>query len=255
MDEPFAAAVRARRAELRAAVPGLSGGHRTRLRTELTLVGLEARQRLGAGLAIVAEEGTRWIAHSATIDRSTLPAAVQHALSTVVGSAHAGADSMARTVVLRVAGRALAVVPGVLLTTSPARREPPVRLPDPPRRLPWWRSACRGSTGVPRLLLVLTPSCGVPVAGGRGSLPLAVGLGVAGVVAFALWQSRSGERERWRRWLAGCVEHARLAAESELTRLLLLREQEAAETLDAAIAVRRAAVEAELRALGPSDAP
>ncbi len=259
----YADAVRARRAELRAARASLLGGHRAELRSGLAAGRLAASVELATALAGLDRELRRHVDRADAAGRAALPARVAAAVDRL--AAHAG-DRWAAAVLpaVRRAATVRGLPPPVVWpcaggpvdrVTALLARPPAVALPapDPPPGVV--RALLTGATeGAWRLALLpaaVLPAVGLPALGGRSAVPLAVGLGLALLVATVRARRVAADRARLRRWGAEVVAAVRGALGTELARRLLEVERLAGEALDDAADRRRAEVDGELRALAP----
>jgi hypothetical protein len=262
----YADAVRARRAELRGARASLLGGHRAELRSGLAAGRLAASAELAAVLAALDRELRRHVEGADGAGRAALPGRVAAAVDRL--AAHAG-ERWAVAVLPAV--RRVAAVRGLRPPVSwPAgggptdrvtallTRPPAVALPAPDPAPGVVRALLAGATeGTWRLALLpvaVLPAVGLPALGGRSAVPLAVGLGLALLVAGVRARCVAADRARLRRWGAEVVAAVRGALETELARRLLEVERLAAAALDDAVDRRRAEVDGELRALAPEAA-
>ena len=184
MPDRYADAVRARRAELRALRELLAGGHRAELRTELATVKVAVAAQLGAALIAVAREFRGQVERADRRTRAVLPelllAEVENALAR---ERHAGLAAAAAAVRRTAGARSVPFDP---MWPAPGRGSPRRRLPEPPPLEPppgAARALLTGVAGSWRLALV--PLAALPVVGiaGPALLPLAVGTGVAAVLA------------------------------------------------------------------------
>jgi hypothetical protein len=258
--------VRARRAELRGARASLLGGHRAELRSGLAAARLAASAELATVLAALDRELRRHVDRADGAGRAALPGRVAAAVDRL--AAHA-ADRWAVAVlpaVRRVATvRCLqppvswsSVGGPVDRVTAVLTRPPAVALPapDPPPGV--GRALLAGATeGAWRLALVpaaVLPAVGLPALGGRSAVPLAVGIGLALLVAVVRARRVAADRARLRGWGAEVVAAVRGALETELARRLLEVERLAGAALDDAVERRRAEVDGALRALAPEAA-
>jgi hypothetical protein len=263
----YADAVRARRAELRAARTALLGGHRAELRHGLAVARLAASTELAEVLAGLDRELRDRVDRADRAERAELPALVAAAL-------HRPADRVAQRF-------AAAVLPGVRRVAAVRGLPPPVAWPGaawpgsggtdpvtalltarPPVPLPapdpppsGIRALLTGTTGGTWRLALLPvaalSAAGLPALGGRSLLPAAAGIGVTLLVVAVRARHAAAERARLRRWCAEVVATLRQAWETELVRRLLEVEHRVGAALDDAVARRRAALDAELRALAP----
>ncbi len=250
MPDRYADAVRARRTELRALRELLAGGHRAELRTELATVKVAVAAQLGAALTAVAREFRGQVERADRRTRAVLPelllAEVEDALARERHAGLAAADAAVRRTA------AARSVPFDARWPVGGRGSPRRRLPEPPPLQP--------PPGATRALLVavagswrlaLIPLAALPVVGiaGPALLLLAVGTGVAAVVAVGRARAIAHERARLRQWADEVLAGARARADAELVAAFLELERAAGADLDAAVARRRGEVEAELAAL------
>jgi hypothetical protein len=259
----YADAVRARRAELRAARALLLGGHRAELRHGLAVARLTASAELATVCAGLDRELRDHVERADRAGRVDLPALVSAGLDRAAGYLAERWAAVVLPGVRRVAavrdlpppvpwpGSSGPVDPVTALLT--ARPAVPLPAPDPsPGGL---RTLLTGTTGGTWRLALLPAAAlsaaGLPALGGRSLLPAAVGVGLALLVAAARVRREAAERARLRRWCAEVVTTLRQAWETELSRRLLEVEQLAGAALDDAVACRRAEVDAELRTLAP----
>jgi hypothetical protein len=250
MPDRYADAVRARRAELRALRELLAGGHRAELRTELATVKVAVAARLGAALTAAAREFRGQVERADRHTRAVLPelllAEVADALAR---ERHAGLAAAAAAVRRTAAARSVPFDPAWPAggRGSPRRwiTDPPP-LDGPPGAA---RALLAGVAGSWRLALV--PLAALPVVGiaGPALLPLAVGTGIAAVVAAGRARAVAHERARLRQWAEEVLAGTRARADAELVAGFLELERTAGADLDAAVAQRRGEVESELAEL------
>lgn len=246
LPDRYADAVRARRAELRAARDGLAGLHRD-LRSALTIVRLAACAELADAAAHLGVEAGAYLRCSGRQERARFPAALldgAERLRAWAGPRREGA--------VRAAARRVATRRGIPLDAAwPVLGDDPVRplrvAPAELGRTTWssissgWRAAL-----LPAASLPLT---GLPIASpGAVVATTAVGLGAAVLVGGH--QSATAERARLRRWTDEVLLAVRADGEAALARLVLRVEQAAAE-LESAVATRRGRLETELAELAP----
>jgi hypothetical protein len=258
MSDRYVQAVRARRAELRTLQARLSGGHRAELRSCLALIKLAASADLAAALAGLGREIRGHVDRADRPGRERLPAAVLAAVDDLQSWARRRWVAAARPAVRRVATeRSLPIGPS--WPAVPAVRPPDAALrpppPEPPPR-PARAVLAGAADGAGAWRLALLPAAGLPVVGlpaaaGPATLPLAVGIGVAAVLGAGWTRAAVADRARLRRWADEVLSAARAAGEAELGRLLIELERAAGADLDAAVARRRADIDAELAALVP----
>ena len=258
----YADAVRARRRELRGARSVLQVGPRE-LRHGLAVARLGASAELAATVAGLERELRDHVERTGRTapGRQALPAHV----AAGVGHLAAGLAQRWMALVLPAVRRVFVVrgLPPPVPWTPGDRpdpvvavlaRPPTVRLPDPepPSGL---RAALAGAATGGTWRLALLPAAalsaaGLPALGGRWR-PLAVGVGLVLLLAGVRARRAAAERARLRVWCAAVVVAVRQAGETELTRRLLEVERLTGAALDAAVARRRAEIDAELRALAP----
>jgi len=259
MVDRYSDAVRARRAELRALRPRLTGGHRTELRSALALAKLTVSAELAAAFTGLGREIRAYIDRADRSGREWLSAAVLAAVEELRAWMHRRWIATAGPAVRRIA--TAATVPVSLtwpLTRGADRfagqsfRLPP---PDPPPGV--MRALLIGvADGAGMWRLALLPAAGLPVVGlpavgGPALLPLAAGLGLGAVIAAGRLRTVAADRARLRRWSAETLALARSGCNGELGRWTIELEREAGADLDDGVARRRAAVDAELVALAP----
>jgi len=253
-------AVRARRAELRAARALLLGAHRAELRHCVTASRLAASAELGEALAGLARELRHHVARADRAGRAALPALVGAAVDRLVDRVVVG-WGVALLVGLRCVA-ASRCPPGVPLWPVGAAADPVVELvlrrpsvalpgPDPPVGAA--RLLLAGMTGgtwrLALLPVAVLPAVGLPAWGGLAVLPPALGIGIALLVAVARAQRVAADRVRLRRWADEVVATVRAALDTELARRAIEVERVAAAELDDLVARRLTRVDAELRAL------
>lgn len=251
MPDRYGDAVRARRSELAEQRARLGGSHRAELRSELALSRIAASDALAAACARLAREARAHIDHPDRAVRRGLPARFGPALDALTVAAHARWAAEVGPGLRRIAAtRSLDVGPLTAWPALPAARPVPV-VPRVPERSSLLSGAADGVALWRLVLLPLAalPVLGLPALGGPALAPLAVGVGVAAAVVAV--RSRRVALERAA--LRGCVDETlaavRAAQDADLARRLLELERSAGTDLDAAVARRRAAVEAEGRAL------
>ena len=259
----YADAVRGRRAELRAARAALLGGHHAALRSGLAAGRLAASAELATALAALDSELRHHVDHADRAGRAALPDGVAGAVDRL--AARSG-ERWAAAVLPPV--RRAATVHGlgpVVPWPGPGERADPVTallrrppavalpVPDPPPGAV--RALLAGATaGAGRLALLpaaVLPAVGLPVLGGPSAVPLAVGLGLALLVAAVRARRAAADRARLRRWGAEVVSTVRAALETELARRLLEVERLVVAELDDAAARRRAQIDRALAELAP----
>lgn len=254
----YADAVRSRRAELRGAWALLLGGHRTELRSCLAAGRLTASAELSTMLTGFGRELRD---HADTADRTgrrALPALTGAAVGRLAARAADGWAAALHPGLRRIA--AARRLPWAVSGTDPvaavlARPPPPIPLPAPGVPPGAVRALLAGAVGgtwrLALLPVAVLPAIGLPALGGREVLPLAVGVGLALLVAAARAHRVATDRARLRRWAVEVVAAVRTTLETELAYRLLELERVAGAELDEAVERRRAEVDAELRALAP----
>lgn len=239
----YADAVRARRAELRAELRALVG-YRAELRTALALARLAVTEEFATELGRLAGQARVHLGRCGSRDRARFPTVLLSAVDDLRRWAGTHRDATVRSAARRVAARRG-------LDVEIPRGGPPGPLrPSPPEPArPAWVGAVSGWRAV------LIPAALLPLLGPPVTTPSAVagatGLGVAVAVLAGGRQLAASDRLRLRRWSEGVLVAARADADAALARLLLGIEQGAGAALDAAVACRRAEVEAELARLVP----
>ena len=252
-------AVRARRAELRAARALLLGAHRAELRHCVTASRLAASAELGEALAGLARELRHHVARADRAGRAALPALVGAAVDRLVDRVVVGwgvallgglrcvaASRCPPGVPVWPVGAADPVVELVL-------GRPSVALPGPDPPVGTARLLLAGMTGgtwrLALLPVAVLPAVGLPAWGGLAVLPPALGIGIALLVAAARAQRVAADQVRLRRWADEVVATVRAALDTELARRAIEVERVAAAELDDLVARRLTRVDAELRAL------
>jgi hypothetical protein len=262
----YADAVRARRAELRGERALLLGGHRAELRSCLAAGRLAASAELSAALAGLGRELRH---HADTADgagRAALPALTGAAVRRLAAHASDGWAAAVLPGVRRLAAVRRAPWPAVdgpgpgsrardPVAAVLARRPSPVPLPapgPPPGAVRVLSAGAAGGTWRLALLpAAVLPAIGLPALGGRSALPLALGVGLALLAVAARAHGVAADRARLRNWGTEVLAAVRSTLETELAYRFLELERVAGAELDDAVARRRAAVDAELRALAP----
>ncbi len=255
----YADAVRARRAELRAAEALLRGGHRAELRSGLAAGRLTASAELAAALAALDREVRHHADHADGHGRAALPERVAGAVDRLAASAGRRWAAVVLPAVRRVAGARGLPVPwsGAHPLTAVLARPPTVAVPAPEPPPGALRAVLVGATAGWRLALLpvaVLPAVGLPVLAGPAAVPLAVGSGLALLGVGVRARRVAADRARLRRWGAEVVAAVRGALETELARRLLEVERLAGHELDDAVTRRRVQVERALRELAPDPA-
>jgi hypothetical protein len=252
MPDRYANAVRARRAELRAERELLGGGHRGELRTALAL----SRVLAGAESAIAVAELRRQVGvHLDRTDRAgrrRTPELLAAALDETARVLHSSWAAALRPALLRIATeRALPL--GADWPRLPSYRSLPAPAAPPDtssrHRLPGVAHGMAHGLTLWRLLVIplaVLPMWGLPALGGVTLAPLAAGGGLAALLLAAHAGVAAAERAQLRRHAEAVLGAAAVAMEADLGRRLLELERTAAAVLDAAVARRRAAVDAGL---------
>ncbi len=254
MSTRYACAVHARRVELRARRADLTGDHRVELRSCLALSRLAATADTAAALAGLAREVAFHIDAADRAARERLPARLAAAVDDVAFAGHAAWAAALRPALRRIATeRSLSMPPG--WPRLPAGRPPPalgVHPPAPVRAAGAVLAGAADGAAAWRVALVpvaVLPLLGLPALGGTALAPLAVGAGVAAVLATGRSRRMGVERVRLRRHADEVLAATRAALDTDLGRRLLDVERTAGLALDAAVADERAAVDAELALL------
>jgi hypothetical protein len=255
MPDRYVDAVRARRAELRAARALLTGGHRVELRSCLALSRITAAADAGAALAGLAREAADHIDAGPPVGRQRLPGLLSTAVDAVAVEVHAGWAAALRPALRRIAGeRDLVLDPGWPRLPPPRLSGLVATVPAPAVR-PWSLLAgAADGAALWRLALfplAVLPLLGLPALAGPALAPLAVGIGVAAVVAAVRARRASAERLRLHRHTEQVLAAAARAVDADLGRRLVELERAVVVTLDAAVLRRRAEVDAELALLAP----
>ncbi len=255
----YADAVRARRAELRAAEALLRGGHRAELRSGLAAGRLTASAELATALAALDRELRHHVDHADGHGRAALPDRVAEAVDRLAASAARRWAAVVLPPVRRVAAARGLPVPwsGAHPLAASLARPPAVAVPAPEPAPCALRAVLLGATAGWRLALLpvaVLPAVGLPVLGGPAAVPLAAGLGLALLAAGVRARRVAADRARLRRWGAEVVATVRAALETELARRLLEVERLAGQELDDAVTRRRVQVERALRELAPDPA-
>jgi hypothetical protein len=250
----YADAVRARRAELRDARTSLLGGHRAELHGCLAAARLTASAELAGALAGLDRELRHHADRGGPSDRAALPGRADAAVARFVDHTVGRWVAVVLPAVRRVGAARSVTVPGA--ATAAVLRRPvavPLPVPDPPPGV--GRAVLAGATGGTWRLVLLPAAvlpAGLPALAGRTLLPLAVGIGLVLLVGAVHTRRVAADRNRLRRWGAEVVGTVRATTETELARRLLEVERLVATELDDTVSRRRAAVEAEIRALAPT---
>ncbi len=255
----YADAVRARRAELRAAEALLRGGHRAELRSGLAAGRLAASAELATALAALDRELRHHADHADGRGRAALPDRVAEAVDRLAVSAGWRWAAVVLPAVRRVAAaRGLPVFwSGAHPLAASLTRPPAITVPAPEPAPAGVRAVLLGATAGWRLALVpvaVLPAVGLPVLAGPAAVPLAVGSGLALLGVGVRARRVAADRARLRRWGAEVVATVRGALETELARRLLEVERLAGHELDDAVTRRRVQVERALRELAPDPA-
>jgi hypothetical protein len=269
MPDRYAAAVRARRAELAEARALLAGSHRAELRSELALSRLVAVDALATALAHLARESREHIGHADRAVRLGFPMVLVAALDLVAAAVHQRWSAELAPGLRRIAAaRSLGLEPA--WPQLPPPRLPVLPAPPAVERVRAARTLLTGAVeglALWRLvllplaaLLMLTPGVqlgasptdlGPGVPAWPALLPLAAGVGVAGAVVVVRSRRVALERLGLRRCAEETIAAARVALEADLGRRVLEVERWAGAELDAAVSRRRRAVDAEWSALAP----
>lgn len=246
MSDRYRDAVQARRAELRVERGLLTGGHRIDLRSALALSRLGTTADAGARLNGLRREAAAHIDGPDRAMRRRLPALLAVAVDDLVAEAHAQWSATVPAALRRIAGeRSLDMAPGWPQVPPPRPVAVPAELPDPPPR-----SLLAGALdGAALWRLALLPLAVLPLVGPTVLGPLAVGIGLAALVAGVRARRATVEQARLRRHVDEVLAAARAAVDVEFGRQVLELERAAGAALDAAVAQRRREVETELALL------
>jgi hypothetical protein len=249
MLDRYADAVRARRLELGELREQLVGGHRGELRGCLALSRLAAAAEAARMLAELRREAAERIRQGDRHARDRLP---EHVCDAVAAVATVVADRWAAALgppLRRIAAeRGLAMEPGWPRLPAPrAPGQPPPEPPGPTLFTGFVEGAALGRLAL--LPLAALPLLGLPALGGPAFAPLAVGAGLAAVVAAARARRIAAERTRLHRRVEQVVGAAATAIEADLDRRLVELERSAGAALDAAVLRRRATVDREMALL------
>lgn len=251
MSDRYADAVRARRAELRAALAELDGAHRAELRSELALARIAASDAAIAALSRLAREARAYVESAGPAGRRRLPALLGDAVDALAVALHSAAHLGAA--LRRIAGRrGLELGPDWPRLPGPRL---PVVVPVPPdsARHSLLAGAVEGVAlwRVALVPLAVLPLLGLPALGGPRLAPLAVGLGLAGLILAVRHRRAAADRAALYACAVDTLGSARAAIEADLGRRLLELERTLGAELDRAAARRRCEIEAELGALAP----
>lgn len=251
MPDRYGDAVRARRSELAEERRRLGAAHRAELRSELALSRIVASEALATECARLGREARAHIDHPDRAVRRGLPILLGPAIDALAATVHARWAAEVGPGLRRIAAaRFLDVGPLTAWPMLPAPR-PPSLVPRVPERSSLLSGAVDGLALWRLVLLPLAalPVLGLPALGGPALAPLAVGVGVAAAVAAVRARRVALERAALRRCAEETLTVARTALDADLGRRLLELERSAGADLDAAVARRRAVVEAEWRAV------
>ncbi len=257
MPDRYAAAVRARRRELRALRPPLAGGHRAELRSCLALSRLAATAHASTALAALRREVAERVERGDRAERRQLPGQVAAALDAVARELHGRWVAGLRPALRRIATeRGLEMAIGWPRMPAPAipHAAPPPEPVGPARSLLAGAADGAAMWRLALLPLAALPLLGLPAVAGPRFAPLAVGAGVGAAALVARERHTSAERLRLRRHCEQAVATAATAIDADLDRRLLELERAAGAALDAAVLRRRACVDAELAVLAAGGA-
>lgn len=246
----YADAVRARRAELRAALAEPVGGHRGELRSALALARLSATAETATELTQLTGWAQTYLERSGRADRTRFPAELHSAVDALHQRVSRRRQATVRVAARRVARRrGVPIDPGWPAMEGVGQRQWP---PPPVRTGSLWAGGA-GGWRTALLPVAVLPAVGLPVAAGSPAVAVALG---GGTVALAcLHHAAAADRARLRSWSAEVLTTVRTELDAGLARLLIHVEQAAGEDLDAALARHRAELEAELAALVPAPRP
>jgi hypothetical protein len=254
MPDRYADAVLARRRELRELRERLAGGHRGELRSCLALSRIAAAGDAAGSLAGLRREAAEHVRRGDRPARARLPEQVTAAVD-AVATAAAGRWAGALGPPLRriATERGLAVEPGWSRLPAPRAPGPPPPAEPPVPGSMLLAGVVEGAAlgRLALLPLAALPLLGLPALGGPALAPLAVGVGLAALVAASRARRTAAERDRLHRRVEQIVGAAAAAIEADLDRRLVELERGAVAALDAAVLRRRAAVDRELALLAP----
>lgn len=246
MPDRYADAVRARRLELHAQRALLTGGHRADLRVRLALARIACTAELAEELAALGRQLRTHVERADRRGRARLPGEAAAAAQRLADDARRRrADAVLPAVRRLAAERGL--LPGLHWPRPPAPPGP-VALPGPADGdgadpvAPW-----RVVVPLAGLPAVVLPAVGLPTL-----VPIAL---AAALVLAAVTRRAAADRARLRAWAVDVPAALRTRLVAELEGWLVELERVAGAELDAAAARRRAAIDAELRALAPTREP
>lgn len=242
----YAEAVLARRAELRVVRSELTGGHRGALRSTLALARLGVAAEFGAELTRLAGQARTYLDGAAAPDRARFPILMLDAVEHLQRWASARRTATVCAAAGRVAARC-----GVQIEPGCRPNDEPHRPPPPPRPGRWWWPGVVGGWRAALLPAAALPVLGLPMVAGSTPVLLAIGLGIVTAALVGGHYAATADRARLRAWCDELLAAVRVHSEAALARLLIQVEQAAGAQLDAAVARRRAEVDAELGALSP----
>lgn len=239
----YSEAVRARRAELRAAITELAR-EPGELRDELALARLTALAELTTDLTRLGREARTYVDAAGRAGRARFPEVLATAAADLSRAMAARQDALMWAAAGRVAGRR-----GLRIEAHRAAGPPPPRLPVPDRPVPMW-TGIAGGWRTALLPAAVLPLLGLPVAGTPGVLA-AAGLGLLGGIAVGGHCAAAADRARLHGWSREVLLVLRAEATATLGRRLVEVEQAASAGLAAAARRRRDALDGELAVLAP----
>jgi hypothetical protein len=247
LPDRYAEAVRARRAELRDLRDGLTGGHRAELRSALAVARLTLAEELATEVRRLGRQARAYLQRCGRRDRARFPGLLLAAADELRTWAAQRREQAVGAAVRQVAARR-----DVRLGRpwpAPGEHTAPPRLPTPDPGGPSWLPIAGGWRAA------LLPAASLPLVGLPVATPAVVAataaVGIGAAVLVGGHQSSSTDRLRLRRWCDDVLVSVRADGDAALARLLIRAEQAAAE-LDAAVATRRREIEAELARLAPA---